>query len=149
LVWALLPQVRAALNASSGDKHAAQVQRVTLLLASGVAPQIVNTLSPLDPTSVDPAATNGDRAAAPPIVDSLQAHTELTQFLVQLWEGDLRKGLWQTVHGIEGTLALLLALEGADALMTLAQTALREGNQWVKPWQPKEKEAIPRGLAVG
>ena len=70
-------------------------------------------------------------------------------FLVQLWESDVRKGLWQTIHGIEGSLALLLALEGSDALMTVAQVALREGSQWVKPWQPKEKEAVPRGIAIG
>jgi hypothetical protein len=81
--------------------------------------------------------------------DSLRAHSELTQFLVQLWEGDLRKGLWQTVHGIEGSLALHLALEGPEALMTVAQVAMREGSRWVKPWQPKEKEATPRAMALG
>jgi hypothetical protein len=57
--------------------------------------------------------------------------------------------LWQTVHGVEGSLALILALEGADALMTLANVTLREGSQWVKPWQPREKESISRGIAVG
>jgi hypothetical protein len=159
LVWALLPQVRTALNASSGDKHATQVQRVTMLLANQAAPEIVDAIMrPRDPLTdipgtdapgtYDPATTNGD-----PIyegsTDPLQAHAELTQFLVRLWEEDVRKGLWQTIHGIEGSLALLLALEGADALMTLTNVALREGSQWVKPWQPKEKEAVPRGLAVG
>jgi hypothetical protein len=68
---------------------------------------------------------------------------------VQLWDADVLKGLWQTVHGIEGSLALLLALDGPEALMTLAQFALREGSQWVKPWQPKEKEAIPRPMVMG
>jgi hypothetical protein len=150
LVWALLPQVRAALNASSGDKHATQVQRVTMLLANQAAPEIVNAILRAAPVVTEPTASNGNLDGTHlGSADPLQAHAELTQFLVQLWESDVRKGLWQTVHGIEGSLALLLALEGPEALMTLAQVALREGSQWVKPWQPKEKEAIPRGIAMG
>jgi hypothetical protein len=146
LVWALLPQVRTALNASSGDKHTVQVQRVTMLLANQVAPELVSALlQPPAPVAPGIVTENPTSSAA----DPLQIHAELTQFLVQLWESDVRKGLWQTVHGIEGSLSLLLALEGADALMTVAQVALREGSKWVKPWQPKEKEAIPRGVAVG
>jgi hypothetical protein len=147
LVWGLLPQVRAALNASSGDKHAVQVERVTMLLANQAVPEIAHTLqSPVSDATDTLATNNGDLSSNS---DPLQAHTELTQFLVQLWENDIRKGLWQTVHGIEGSLALLLALEGAEALMTVAQVALREGSSWVKPWQSKEKEIIPRGVAVG
>lgn len=150
LVWELLPQVRAALNASSGDKHAAQVQRVTMLLATQAAPGIIDAILHA-PTTEAFADENGANSTLnhTPTTDPLQAHAKLTQFLVQLWEEDVRKGLWQAVHGIEGSLALLLALEGADALMTLANVALREGSQWVKPWQPREKEIVPRGIAVG
>jgi hypothetical protein len=159
LVWALLPQVSVALNASSGDKHAAQVQRVTLILANQVAPELADALT-RGPSANDSKTDNPETIATSTVagngnlagdthLDPLQAHAELTHFLAQLWEGDVRKGLWQTVHGIEGSLALLLALEGADALMTLAQVALREGSQWVKPWQPKEKEAVPRGNVMG
>jgi hypothetical protein len=152
LVWALLPQVREALNASSGDKHAAQVQRVTMLLATQAAPDIMDAImnTPVSGgeriTPEAMAAADGNEGAA---ADPVQAHAELTQFLVQLWESDVRKGLWQTIHGIEGSLALLLALDGPDALMTLAQVTLREGSQWEKPWQPKEKDIVPRGIAVG
>ena len=138
LVWALLPQIRTALNASSGDKHTVQVQRITTVLANQAAPE-------MDANYAFDDAPTDDRSV---ITNPLEAHHELASFLVELWEGDVRKGLWQTVHGIEGSLALLLALEGADALMTLAGVALREGNHWVKPWQPKEKEAVPR-VAVG
>jgi hypothetical protein len=151
LVWALLPQVREVLNASSGDKHAAQVQRVTMLLATQAAPSLMDAImkAPVsDPERITPEAmaADGNYGAA---ADPIQAHAELTQFLVQLWESDVRKGLWQTIHGIEGSLALLLALDGSDALMTLAQVTLREGSQWEKPWQPKEKDVVPRGVAVG
>ena len=144
LIWTLLPQVRDALNVSSGDKHTAQVQRVTMLLANQATPQkIAARALPVNPDAQDETAQPNDG------MSHLQAHNELAQFLVELWENDVRKGLWQTVHGVEGSLALILALEGADALMTLAQVALHEGSQWVKPWQPREKEAIPRGIAVG
>ncbi len=141
LVWQLLPQVCVALNASSGDKHAAHVQRVTMLLAHQAMPGF-------DPEPGDTGPTDRDANGTTNPSDALRAHGELTQFLVQLWEHDVPKGLWQTVHGIEGSLALLLALDGAHALMALAHVALREGSQWVKPWQPREKEAIPR-VAVG
>jgi hypothetical protein len=145
LVWSLLPQVRDALNASSGDKHATQVQRVTMVLANIATPPIVATMAQANYGG----GSNGENGDDTPATDPILAHAELTQFLVQLWESDVRKGLWQTVHGIEGSLALLLALEGPDALMTLANVAMREGSRWLKPWQPKEKEIIPRGVAVG
>ncbi len=167
LVWALLPQVSAALNASSGDKHAAQVQRVTMLLANQAAPEIVDPAmrapTPMSPEA-DTAASmtsNGNPDGKELESENLEGenverstdpnhtHAELTQFLVKVWESDVRKGLWQTIHGIEGSLALLLALEGSDALMTVAQVTLREGSQWVKPWQSKEKVMMPRGIAVG
>lgn len=144
LVWGLLPQVGEALNASSGDKHAAQVHRVTLILANQAAPEIVEAIMKSPAEGIVASNGNYDNRS-----DPLQALSELTHFLVRLWESDVRKGLWQTIHGIEGSLALLLALEGPDALMTVAQVALREGSQWVKPWQPREREAVPRGVAVG
>ena len=162
LVWELLPQVSEALNASSGDKHTAQVQRVTTLLATQAAPAIIatNLASANLAASVDEnaVANNGNpsRPDSEPDNDPddlfqgpLQARNALTQFLVQLWESDVKKGLWQTIHGIEGSLALLLTLEGPDALLTIAQMTLREGNRWVKPWQPKDKDTVPRGVAVG
>lgn len=141
LVWALLPQICAALNASSGDKHTVQVQRITTVLANQAAPEIDANYAFDDV----PNGPNGDKGS---ITNPIEAHHELAKFLVHLWEGDVRKGLWQTVHGVEGSLSLLMALEGAEALMTLAGVALREGSNWVKPWQPKEKEAVPR-VAVG
>jgi hypothetical protein len=158
LVWELLPQVREALSASSGDKHTVQVQRVTTLLANQAAPAIIATnmaaASVAATVDENAAANNGNHSDPDDNPDDLfqaplQARNALTQFLVQLWESDVKKGLWQTIHGIEGSLSLLLTLEGPDALLTIAQMTLREGSQWVKPWQPKEKDAVPRGVAVG
>lgn len=148
LIWTLLPQIRAALNASNGAKHATQVQRVTMLLANQAAPEIAQAILTA-PSGADGIANGNPDDSLLASTDPMQAHAELTQFLVQLWESDVRKGLWQTIHGIEGSLALLLALEGPDALMTVAQVALREGSHWVKPWQPKEKEIVPRGVVMG
>ena len=147
LVWLLLPQVRQALNASSGDKHTMQVQRVTTLLAERAAPHLAGSAlvaatlstSMSMPTSMStsmPTTPNGadhtlDGDLLLPFADPSATYAALTQFLVQLWEADVQKGLWQTIHGIEGSLPLLLALEGPTALMIIAQMVLREGGQWL------------------
>jgi hypothetical protein len=133
LVWKLLPQVHDALSASSGDKHAMQVQRVATVLATEAAAHFAaNSLSLGAPAS---AAPNGDPATTEPATtessgNPFQAHAALGGFLVDLWQTDAKKGLWQTIHGIEGTLSLLLALEGPDALVVLAQAVAKEGIQW-------------------
>lgn len=114
-VWALLPQIREALAVSGGDKHTMQVQRVATLLAEQAAPLVAST-----------PAGNG---ASP---DPLQAHAHLARFLIELWQADTEKGLWQTIHGIEGSLPLLLALEGPEALLVVAHTAADEGGRWTE-----------------
>jgi hypothetical protein len=106
LIWPLLPQVRAALNASSGDKHTTQVQRVASVLAGVLT-----------------AALTGD---------DTMARASLTNFVADLWDADIQKGLWQTIHGIEGALPLLMALEGPHALVKIAQTVAAEGAAWTQ-----------------
>jgi hypothetical protein len=75
--------------------------------------------------------TNG--AEQPPTggVDPLEAHAALCRLVCELWQADTQKGLWQTIHGVEGALPLLLALEGPDALVVVAQAVAKEGSQWV------------------
>lgn len=114
-IWKLLPQVGEALTASNGDKHTMQVQRVAKLLAEQAVPLITST----------PAANGAD-------TDPLQIHTHLARFMVELWQADTQKGLWQTIHGIEGSLPLLLALEGPEALLAVAYTVVNEGSRWTE-----------------
>jgi hypothetical protein len=118
-VWKLLPQVREALNASSGDKHAMQVQRVTTLLAEQAADQAV---------AASQGSPEGNGVAAGPF----QTHAHLADFMVELWRGDAQKGLWQTVHGVEGSLPLLLALEGPEALLAVAYRVAQDGSRWAE-----------------
>ena len=47
----------------------------------------------------------------------------LGQFLQRLWRADAQRNVWQTVHGIEGSLPLLIALEGAQSVLAIAQVA--------------------------
>lgn len=119
LVWPILPQVRAALSNSSGDRHTLHIQRVSSLLAEQAAPR------ELVDAHIDSAATNG---AAPE--DPTQAYHALTRFVLDLWEADAAKGLWQTIHALEGSLPLLMALEGPTALLLIAQMTAREGKEW-------------------
>jgi tetratricopeptide (TPR) repeat protein len=150
LVWQLLPQIRDALALSSGDKHTMQVQRIATLLATEAAPRLYLAdaqladaqLAQVKPAEVEPHAQNGatpdaDAPTVPGAVaaDRAAAQEALTRFLVELWETDVQKGLWQTIHGIEGSCPLLLALEGPQALLLLAQAVMRDGGEWAQTWR--------------
>lgn len=110
-VWELLPQVQAALAITSGNKHAARVAEVAKLFAQ----QLAATSGPEHQDDSGDAPSSVDRAA-------LEAHLET--FLADLWANSVQRGIWQTVHSIEGSLPLLLACKGPAALVTIAQNAV-------------------------
>ncbi|MCX6045231.1 MAG: hypothetical protein NT075_08960 [Chloroflexi bacterium] len=93
----LLPQLHAAMGKLNGHKHAVRVAEVTTLLAQ-----------PLAPTS--------------PLYNDPATRDILTQFLVNLWQASAQRGIWQVVHSIEGSLPLLLALEGPQAAVEIARS---------------------------
>ena len=96
-VWDLLPKIHTALGKLNGHKHAVRVTEITTLLAQQLAPSA--------PLHDDPGVS--------PILED---------FLVKLWQASAQRGIWQCVHSIEGSLPLLLALEGPQALVTIAHT---------------------------
>jgi len=51
----------------------------------------------------------------------LDSESYALQFLQQLWQDAAHNGIWQTVYTIGGTLPLLLALAGPQAVVMLAQ----------------------------
>ncbi len=140
-VWPLLDEVRAALAESRGDKHTRQVQRVAAVLAQHAVPKEIAAAYPVDPAAhngahdgVQNGTHNGDGDAPTPatLTDPTEAHAALTRFALDLWQDDVPKGLWQTIHGIEGMLSLVLALDGPASLVLVAQMAAREGPEWDK-----------------
>lgn len=104
--WSLLPQIRAALTSNTGSKHAARVAEICVLLARQMRLESTNR------TATSTTATN-----------TTDSRNLLAQFLIDLWQTDAAKGEWQAVHSVEGSLPLLLALEGAQALVTIARRA--------------------------
>lgn len=96
--WSLLPDVRMALLATGGNRHAVRVSEVTNLLGDHLLAAATATSQP------DATARN--------ILES---------FLRDLWRESADRGVWQTVHAIEGTLPTLLQLEGPHALVTIAR----------------------------
>lgn len=97
-VLKLLPDVAQALLTSSGEKHANRVKTLSTLLAEQSLPLTLNT-------------------------DATGVKAQLADFLQTLWQNDARRSLWQAVHGIEGSFPLLIALEGPQAVVAIAQTA--------------------------
>lgn len=98
--WELLPALQVALATTSGNKHAVRVAEVAHLLATSLADR---------EESSDPTASR-------PLIE---------KFLHDLWQESAVRGIWQTVHSIEGALALLLRVEGPASLVAIARGAIQ------------------------
>jgi len=96
--WELLPALQQALATTSGNKHAVRVAEAARLL-----------------TPTDPAHRETD-AAPNPLIE---------KFLQDLWQERAARGVWQTVHSIEGALDLLLSIEGPTSLVAIARGAIQ------------------------
>jgi hypothetical protein len=112
LALALLPTIQAALRTGTGEKHAARVASVATALAEEFGRPADE---PVDLTDAIPAAS--------PTIAPVEPATRgaLEQFMRGIWQHDAGRGVWQTIHGVEGTLPLLLALDGPQAVAQLAQ----------------------------
>jgi hypothetical protein len=118
----VLPPLQEALRSGSGEKHAARV---------GAAAQVlVRELALAHAGTEEPGAVEPDPAILPKAPLDPGVRAALEQFLTGIWEQDCRRGLWQTVHGIEGGLPLLLALEGPEAVAGLARGVNEIGVRW-------------------
>lgn len=106
--WGLLPQFREALLTVRGTKHAARVVQITKPLAQSLNSNIAQ---------MDPNFTAAMRR-------------RLEEFSVMLWQDNSQKGIWQAVYGVDGSLPMLLVLEGPDALVEIANAAANEGALW-------------------
>jgi hypothetical protein len=113
--WSLLPKLVEALSHTSGSKHTAAVAATTTLLA-----QQWRSVAPHTPAT----SGNGTVGADPDLRQTLE------RFLTDLWRADARRGAWQIVHGLEGSLPLLLALEGPEVLVALARSVQQQGSLW-------------------
>jgi hypothetical protein len=112
-----LPLFQQAVMAGSGEKHASRLSSLARLLVAELTPALQEQGT---------AGTNGYGDAA-----SIRAALE--SFLTGVWQADSQRGLWQTVHGIEGTLPLLIALDGPGAVVALARGVEQAGARWNVP----------------
>jgi hypothetical protein len=110
LALSVLPVLQNTLRSRSGEKHAARLASLSQLLVNELGAEF----------SEAPVADNGK--------GGVRAAVE--QFIVAVWQHDSQRGLWQTVHGIEGVLPLLIALDGAEAVVSLARGVEQAGARW-------------------
>ncbi|MCB0130751.1 MAG: hypothetical protein KDD78_07875, partial [Caldilineaceae bacterium] len=106
-VQAVLAELARFVGVGSGSKHSLHLQRISRVV-----------LDQLATTPPDSQETWLPSAAA---------------FLRDVWAADAAKGIWQTVHGIDGALPLIIALEGPDAVVEIARLAATEGDTWMPP----------------
>ena len=110
LALSVLPVLQNTLRSRSGEKHAARLTSLSQLLVNELGAEFAQA----------PVADNGN--------GGVRAAVE--QFIVAVWQHDSQRGLWQTVHGIEGVLPLLIALDGAEAVASLARGVEQAGRRW-------------------
>jgi tetratricopeptide (TPR) repeat protein len=110
LALSVLPVLQSSLRARSGEKHAARLTSLSQLLVNELGAEFAQ------------ASDVGNGAG------NVRAAVE--QFIVAVWQHDSQRGLWQTVHGIEGLLPLLIALDGPDAVVGLARSVEQAGRRW-------------------
>ncbi|MCB0082600.1 MAG: hypothetical protein KDE47_16780 [Caldilineaceae bacterium] len=106
--WGLLPLLSQAVRTLHGSKHAHQVDAVLHPFA--------DYLRQIDGRT-EPEQINAMRK---PLAD----------FMLNLWKENARQGIWQAVYGIDGSLYMLLTLEGAEAVMAVADAAANDGALW-------------------
>jgi len=99
--WELLPDLQIALLTLSGSKHADRVAAVAELLR--------------DVLQRRPNERGNSGVPSHPVRNVIDA------FLRDLWRESAKRGLWQVVHSIEGTLALLLQVEGPGGILAIVQ----------------------------
>ena len=110
LALSVLPVVQGSLRSRSGEKHAARLTSLSQLLVNELGAEFAQASG----------AGNGN--------SGVRAAVE--QFIIAVWQHDSQRGLWQTVHGIEGVLPLLIALDGAETIVTLARSVEQAGARW-------------------
>ena len=106
-VQAVLAELARFVGVGSGSKHSLHLQRISRV----VLDQLATTPPDSQETWLPAAAV----------------------FLRDVWAADATKGIWQTVHGIDGALPLIIALEGPDAVVEIARLAATEGDTWMPP----------------
>lgn len=138
---AMLPQLVEALGHSTGDKHSVHVRKAAQLLAAMLVAAEAEQAERLAATEEPP----GEEAESQAEIEAIEAHAgktpapspaqtaeALQAFLVSLWTDDAHRGLWQTIHGVEGSLPLLFSLEGPEALVAVAEMAANDGGLWLQ-----------------
>lgn len=109
LALSVLPVLQSSLRSRSGEKHAARLTSISRLLVEELGAEFVQE-----------KAGNGH----------VSVRAAIEQFIVDVWQHDSQRGLWQTVHGIEGLLPLLIALDGPEAVVSLARGVEQAGRRW-------------------
>ncbi len=108
--WGLLPRIKETILSLRGAKHADNLTEIMALFAAEIDPQSPNY--------------------QPDTIDAMRRLLE--EFLVTLWQENAKQGIWQAVYGIEGTLPLLMALEGPQAVVEVARSVADEGALWLQ-----------------
>lgn len=117
VLWAFLPDLRRALGGIAGREFPTRVEDVCVKLV-----ERLKMRTRPDPEDEGTPADSSSR--------SQEEEAYLGEFLVQLWEQSISRGIWQTVYAVGGSLHLLIALAGSDSVEAVARFVAMEGSSW-------------------
>ncbi|RLT38970.1 MAG: hypothetical protein DWI57_11070 [Chloroflexi bacterium] len=118
MLWSFLPDLRRALGGIVSREFPTRVEDVCTKLVRRLLRRQTETDNENDPRLQEERASLGE-------------------FLIQLWEQSVAQGMWQTVYAVGGSLPLLIALAGCEAVLAIAQVAASEGAGWRPVVEPK------------
>jgi hypothetical protein len=118
LAWSFLHDVQTVLGRILSREQPARVEAVASLLVHEL-----ESLAAID-TGQD------DLGGATAHAQLEHAQSTLQDLLIYLWEGSAKHGIWSTVYSVGGSLALVIALAGSDAVLEIARFTAVEGDHW-------------------
>lgn len=128
LAWSFLHDVQGVLGRILSREQPARVEAVANLL--------VHELERL--AVIDTGEDEVGGAMAHAQLENAQA--ALQDLLIYLWKGSAKQGIWSTVYSVGGSLPLVIALAGSDAVVEIAQFTASEGNHWRKQPQTESMD---------
>lgn len=127
LAWQLLPDVQTALTAIVGREQPARVEEVARLLVARLE-RIEAGQPGAGPVATEQAGEPAQGAEEASRLD--EAKTAANDLLLHLWQANAEQGIWQTVYAIGGSLSLVLAVAGPEAMVQIARFTAAEGQAW-------------------
>ncbi len=123
LAWRVLEALPGILARVTGREHPDRVTDVAELVAGHIRGLRRQVAEASEEGEDDPSA----EAVRARLEEALAA---AEAFLSQLWQAETSGGIWSAVYGVGGSLPLVSAVAGPEAVLEIARATVQEGHRW-------------------